>query len=260
VTRDVVRLIARLARKPAVLISGSAVGWYGLWDDETLTEFDGGKRCFTHRVCEAWEQGARRAQRAGVRVVRLRTGLVLGIEGGLLGRLLIPFEFGLGGPLGGGRQWMSWIERDDLVRLIAHIMATPALTGAVNATAPVPVTNAEFTAELGRVLRRPTPFRMPAFVLHRLAGAMAKELLLGGQRVIPDKALASGFEFRHDTIASAFAALLRGAETTSRRTADATATTLSAPHSAPAKQRVEQPTVDVPARLLRLGSLRLRAR
>ncbi len=131
------RLIARLERKPQVLISGSAVGWYGLWDDETLTEFDGGKRCFTHRVCEAWEQTARKAQRFGVRVVRLRTGLVLATDGGMLGRMLMPFEFGLGGPLGSGRQWMSWIERDDLVRLIAHIIATPSLTGAVNGTAPI---------------------------------------------------------------------------------------------------------------------------
>ena len=132
-----------------MLISGSAIGWYGLWQDETLTEFDGGKRCFTHRVCEAWEREARKAQRLGVRVVRLRIGLVLGIEGGMLGRLLIPFEFGLGGPIGSGRQWMSWIERDDLVRLIAHIIATPSLTGPVNATAPAPVTNAEFARALG---------------------------------------------------------------------------------------------------------------
>ena len=113
-----------------MLVSGSAVGWYGLWQDETLTEFDGGKRCFSHRLCEAWEREAKKAQRLGVRVVRLRIGLVLGIEGGMLSRLLLPFELGLGGPIGSGRQWMSWIERDDLVRLIAHIIATPSLTGA----------------------------------------------------------------------------------------------------------------------------------
>src|SRR5262249_49227334 len=106
-TRAVNRLIARLERRPAVLVSGSAIGWYGLWQDETLTEFDGGKRCFTHRVCETWEHEARKAQRLGVRVVRLRIGLVLGIEGGMLSQLLTPFEFGLGGPIGSGRQWMS---------------------------------------------------------------------------------------------------------------------------------------------------------
>jgi len=122
-TRGIVRLIGRLQRPPAVLVSGSAIGWYGLWGDETLTEFDGGKRSFTHRVCEAWEQMARRAEKYGTRVVRLRLGLVLGTDGGMLGRLLVPFEFGLGGAFGRGEQWMSWIERDDLVRLMAHVIA-----------------------------------------------------------------------------------------------------------------------------------------
>lgn len=212
VTRGVVRLIARLDRRPAVLISGSAIGWYGLWDDEPLTEFDGGKACFTHRVCEAWERAAMRAQRIGVRVVRLRTGLVLGTEGGMLARLLTPFEFGLGGPIGSGRQWMSWIERDDLVRLIAHIIVNPQLNGAVNATAPAPVINAEFTAELGRALRRPAFLRVPAAPLRFAARDLADELLLGGQRVLPDKALASGFAFRHETLGSALAAMLGHAE------------------------------------------------
>jgi uncharacterized protein len=208
VTRKLVRLIERLEQPPKVLISGSAVGWYGAWQDETLTEFDGGKNCFTHRVCEAWEQTARRAQRHGVRVVRLRIGLVLGTEGGLLRRLLIPFEFGLGGTIGSGAQWMSWIERDDLVRLIAHGIATPALLGPVNATAPEPVRNAAFTQALGDALNRPTRLRLPAAILHRLAGGFADELLLGGQRVLPAKAEASGFEFRHPTLSSALANLL----------------------------------------------------
>ena len=148
-----------------------------------------------------------RAQAHGTRVVRLRIGLVLGTEGGLLSRMLTPFEVGLGGPLGSGTQWMSWIERDDLVRLIAHIMVTPKLAGAINATAPVPVRNAEFTRELGRAFRRPAFMPMPAFVL-RLLGGLADELLLGGQQVIPDKALASGFKVRHETLRSALAAML----------------------------------------------------
>ena len=254
-TCAVLRLIARLERKPQVLISGSAVGWYGLWDDETLTEFDGGKRCFTHRVCEAWEQTARKAQRFGVRVVRLRTGLVLATDGGMLGRMLMPFECGLGGPLGSGRQWMSWIERDDLVRLIAHIIATPSLTGAVNGTAPNPVTNAEFAARLGRALRRPAIFRIPVFLLHGLGGALVRELLLGGQRVIPDKALGSGFVFRHETIRSAFDAMLAGnAMLNIPQSAPAAA------QSAPPKQSVEQPTVETAAAAGLLGSLRLRTR
>jgi uncharacterized protein len=207
-TRDVVRLIARLEHKPDVLVSGSAVGWYGLWQDERLTEFDGGKACFTHRLCDAWERAALAAERHGVRVVRLRIGLVLGVDGGMLARLLTPFEFGLGGRIGHGRQWMSWIERDDLVRLIAHVIATPSLTGPVNATAPEPVTNATFARELARALHRPAILPVPAVLLRRLAGDLAEELLIGGQRVLPDKADTSGFAFRHPTLRPALAAIL----------------------------------------------------
>ena len=191
-------------------IGGAAIGWYGLWQDEVLTEFDGGKRCFSHRVCEAWERATKRAERLGTRVVRLRIGLVLGTEGGMLAQLLLPFEFGLGGPIGSGRQWMSWIARDDLIRLMAHAIATPRLTGPVNATAPTPVTNAEFAAELARALHRPALLRLPAWLLRLVAGDLAKELLIGGQRVIPDKADVSGFVFRHVTLASALAAMLAG--------------------------------------------------
>ena len=241
-----------------MLVSGSAIGWYGLWQDETLTEFDGGKRCFTHRVCDAWEREARKAQRLGVRVVRLRIGLVLGIDGGMLSRLLIPFEFGLGGPFGSGRQWMSWIERDDLVRLIAHVIATPSLTGPVNATAPTPVTNAEFARALGRALRRPALLRMPAAILHHLGGAFADELLLGGQRVIPDKAQA---ERIHVPPRDRCAARSMRSSAMRRRRGDAHRGrahegAADAARSAPAEQLVDQPSVEAAARLLR--SLRLR--
>src|SRR6266446_1129058 len=207
-TRDVVRLISRLQRRPAVMVSGSSIGWYGTWGDESLTEFDGGKRGFGHRVCAAWECAASEAEKFGVRVVRLRIGLVLGTEAGMLSNLLAPFEFGLGGPIGSGEQWMSWIERDDLIRLIAHIIASPQLSGAVNGTAPAPVRNAAFAQALGRALHRPALLRMPASVLHRLAGDLADELLLRGQRVLPDKAQASGFRFKHETLPSALSAIL----------------------------------------------------
>jgi uncharacterized protein (TIGR01777 family) len=252
VTRAVNRLIARLEQRPAVLVSGSAIGWYGLWQDEMLTEFDGGKRCFTHRICEAWEREARKAQRLGVRVVRLRIGVVLGIEGGMLSRLLLPFELGLGGPFGSGRQWMSWIERDDLVRLIAHIIATPSLTGPVNATAPIPVTNAEFARSLGGALRRPARLRMPAAILHHLAGAFADELLLGGQRVIPDKAQLSGFVFRYETLRSALDAILGHAPVARPMPSPSLRSASQSPRSAPAEQLVDQPSVETAARLLRL--------
>jgi uncharacterized protein len=208
VTRQVVHLVARLERKPAVLVSGSAIGWYGLWQDEELTEFDGGKRSFSHRFCEAWECTAKRAQRLGTRVVKLRIGIVLATEGGALARLLLPFRLGLGGSIGSGKQWISWIERDDLIRLIAHVIATSRLIGVVNATAPQPVTNAQFSAALAHALHRPALLRLPAWLLRLVAGDLARELLIGGQRVIPDKADASGFTFRHATLESALAAML----------------------------------------------------
>lgn len=208
VTRDVLHLIARLDQRPAVLISGSSVGWYGARADERMTETSDGAACFTHDVCDAWERAASEAERYGVRVVRLRIGLVLGSRGGLLGSMLPPFDLGLGGPLGRGEQWMSWIERDDLVRLIAHCIAAPDLRGAVNATAPQPVRNARFAQELGRALHRPALLRAPAALLHLLAGDLADELLLGGQRVLPQKAQASGFRFRHPTLRGALSEIL----------------------------------------------------
>lgn len=207
-TDDVIRLIGRLERRPTVLVSGSAIGWYGLWQDQPLTESAKAHACFSHELCDAWEKAAARATEYGVRVVCLRTGLVVGTEGGFLTRMLTPFEFGLGGPMGSGKQWMSWIERDDLVRLIAHALAKPDLSGPINATAPIPVTNMKFTEELGRRLKRPAVFRIPAVLLHHVAGDLADELLLGGQRVIPNKALSSGFVFRYQTLRSAFEAVL----------------------------------------------------
>jgi uncharacterized protein (TIGR01777 family) len=143
-----------------------------------------------------------------VRVVRLRIGLVLGTEGGLLSRLLLPFEIGAGGQIGSGRQWMSWIERDDLVRLIAHVVATPSLFGAVNATAPEPERNGAFGLALGRALRRPAILPLPAAPLRLLGGDFARELLLGGQRVLPEKALGSGFSFRHPRLDDALRAIV----------------------------------------------------
>jgi uncharacterized protein (TIGR01777 family) len=207
-TDAVVGLVARLDRRPAVLVSGSAIGWYGLWQDQPLTESAKAHACFSHELCDAWEKAASRAAEYGIRVVHVRIGLVVGTDGGLLTRMLTPFEFGLGGPMGSGQQWMSWIERDDLVRLIVHALAKSGLSGPINATAPIPVRNIKFTEELGRRLHRPAVFRIPAALLHRVAGDFADELLLGGQRVIPNKALSSGFVFRHETLRSAFEAIL----------------------------------------------------
>jgi uncharacterized protein (TIGR01777 family) len=207
VTRQIVALIARLKIKPNVLISGSAIGWYGVRGDERLDETATGTPCFSRHICVAWEAEARKAEASGVRTVLLRTGLVLGTEGGMLARLLTPFEFGLGGRFGSGRHWMSWIHRDDLVRLIVHCVASPAINGAVNATAPEPVTNSNFTRALGHALSRPALIPIPGWPLVWLLGDFARELLLGGQRVIPTVALRSGFVFRYPDIDSALTML-----------------------------------------------------
>ncbi len=205
VTRAVVGLIERLDRRPAVLVNGSAIGWYGLRGDEVLDETADGADCFSRTVCRRWERAAMRAQDLGVRVVRLRIGIVLAIDGGALSRMLTPFEFGLGGPFGAGRHWMSWIHLDDLVRLIAHAIATPGLAGPVNGTAPEPVRNAAFARALGRALNRPALLAAPAAPLRLALGDFADELLLNGQRVAPAAALASGFQFRHPVLDCALA-------------------------------------------------------
>ena len=207
-TADVIALIRRLHVRPAVLVNGSAIGWYGVRDDEVLDESADGHECFSRTVCARWEEAARDAEPLGVRVVRLRIGLVLGAEGGMLARLLAPFELGLGGRFGSGRHWMSWIHRDDLVRLIVHAIATPGLAGPVNATAPAPVTNAAFTKALARALSRPALLPVPAAPLSFVLGAFADELLLGGQRVMPRRALESGFRFDHSMIDDALGAIV----------------------------------------------------
>lgn len=208
VTRAVVDLCKRLRSRPAMLISGSAIGWYGPRGDEPLDEAADGVDCFSRRICQRWEAASLAAETLGIRVVRLRTGLVLAAEGGLLSRLLTPFEFGLGGPLGEGRQWMSWIHRDDLVRLIVHAIATPGLQGPVNGVSPFPVTNRVFAATLGRTLRRPAILSAPAAPLRLVLGDYAEELLLSGQRVAPAAALNSGFRFAHGDLGEALSAIV----------------------------------------------------
>lgn len=208
ITAEVNALIARLKVRPKVLVSGSAIGWYGLQRDDVLDEAAEGHACFSRMLCRRWERATRPAEALGVRVVRLRIGLVLGAEGGMLARMLTPFEFGMGGPFGAGLHWMSWIHRDDLVRLIVHAIVTPTLQGAVNGTAPEPVRNVEFASALGRALRRPAVIPVPAFPLRLALGDFAEELLLSGQRVVPAAALASGFRFTYPTLDAALAAIV----------------------------------------------------
>jgi uncharacterized protein (TIGR01777 family) len=208
VTRDVVRLIGRLRTRPAVLVSGSAIGWYGPRGDAALDETADGTDCFSRTMCVRWEKAAMTATALGVRVVCLRIGLVLAVEGGVLSRMLVPFELGLGGPFGAGRHWMSWIHRDDLVRVIVHAIATPSLAGPVNGTAPAPARNAAFAAALGRALARPAVMPAPAAPLRMMLGAFAEELLLSGQKVLPQAALSSGFQFTYPALDDALAAIV----------------------------------------------------
>ncbi|MEO8562521.1 MAG: TIGR01777 family oxidoreductase [bacterium] len=202
-TELLARTIAVMKRKPSVLLSGSAVGYYGDRGDEVLDEESAPGSDFLAGVVREWEDATRLAADAGIRVVRLRTGLVLSPRGGALERLLIPFRLGVGGPIGSGRQWMSWISLHDHLRVMEHALTTTTLAGAVNAVAPNPVTNAQFAVTLGRVLTRPAFVRVPGFALELLYGEMARATILSGQRVLPKALVRSGFEFAHPTLEQA---------------------------------------------------------
>ncbi len=200
--------VAALPRKPRVFVSASGVGYYGNRGDEVLRETSAGGSGFLAGVCRAWESAAAPADDAGIRLATLRFGMVLSGVGGALPVMARPFRFGLGGILGDGRQYMSWISIEDLVHAIVHAIDREDLSGPINAVSPEPVTNAEFTAALGRALHRPTPFPVPAFALRALLGEMADELLLSSQRVEPARLLASGFSHRHPNLEEALRAAL----------------------------------------------------
>ncbi len=210
-TRDIVSYIQRMTKKPEVFISGSAIGWYGIDEsvvfDERSTVCGDPRGTFAKNLCREWEDIAMQAEHIGVRTVVLRTGVVLEKDGGTMSELLFPFDFLIGGPLGHGRQWFSWIHRDDLIGLIYHIINTPALTGAVNGTAPAPVTNADFAKAMGQGMKRPSFLSLPSFVLRMLFGDMADEIMLNGQKVIPEKARTTGYVFKYPDIKSAMAAI-----------------------------------------------------
>ncbi len=185
-----------LAQKPAVLISGSAVGWYGDGGERELTEASGPVQDdFPSQLCIAWEETAQRAEALGMRVVLVRTGLVLAAEGGFLSRLLLPFKLALGGPIGNGRQWMPWVHIKDQIALIDFLLHKDDASGPYNACAPHPVRNREFAKTLGQVLHRPAFMPMPAFALKVGLGELSG-LLLGGQKAIPERLMAAGFTFQ----------------------------------------------------------------
>jgi hypothetical protein len=207
-TRALSEWLAARPHPPSVLACASAIGYYGDRGDEALTEASAPGQGFLPEVCTEWERTTQAAQDRGIRVVHLRTGIVLTPKGGALKKMLPAFLAGVGGPVGTGRQWMSWISIDDLIGAAYHAMATPALAGPVNLTAPAPVTSAEFSATLARVLRRPAVVRVPAFAIRALFGEMGEDLLLDGQRVLPGVLQRTGYTFRHPRLEDALRHLL----------------------------------------------------
>jgi uncharacterized protein (TIGR01777 family) len=207
-TQALVRAAAAADRRPSVLVSASAVGYYGAHGDEPLDETAPAGTGFLADVCRAWEAEALAAATLGLRVVRLRLGIVLAPDGGALARMLPPFRGFLGGPLGSGDQWTSWIHRDDVTGLVVAALASEAYAGAVNATAPRPVTNREFAQALGHALARPSWLRTPAPFLRLALGEMA-DMLLTGQRVLPAVAEGLGYQFRYRDLAPALRASVR---------------------------------------------------
>jgi hypothetical protein len=203
------RTLAGLSRPPAVLISGSAVGYYGNRGDAELTEQAPPGDDFAAEVCVAWEAATAPAAEAGIRVATIRTGIVLAARGGALKRMLLPFKLGLGGRIGSGKQYMSWIALDDHVDAIRHLLAAESVAGPVNLTAPNPATNSEFTRALGAAVHRPTVLPTPVMPLKAVYGAeLVEHLLVGGQRVLPRVLEADGFTFAYPEIDAALRAVL----------------------------------------------------
>jgi len=195
-TTHLANALAHVRHKPSVFVCSSAIGYYGNRGDEILKESSAPGSGFLPEVCREWEAATHSAAAAGIRTVQIRTGVVLSPKGGALGKMLTPFKLGVGGRIGDGRQWMSWIDVQDMVGAIHHILKTDLLQGPVNMVGPKPVTNAEFTSTLASVLSRPAIFPVPAFVVKAVFGEMGETVLLGSQRVEPAQLFSSGYPFR----------------------------------------------------------------
>jgi|HubBroStandDraft_3_1064219.scaffolds.fasta_scaffold03454_4 uncharacterized protein (TIGR01777 family) len=203
-TRHLVQGLSALAEsaRPSVLVSSSAIGYYGAHGDEPIDEDAPAGSDFLAQTCSAWEAEASTAEQLGLRVARVRTGVVLDSEGGALGKMLVPFKLGVGGPVAGGSQYISWIHTDDLVGIVLAAIDSDRWQGAVNATAPEPQRNRDFSKALGRALKRPSLLPVPAAALRLIYGEMA-EIVTSGARVLPAKALVLGYDFRHPRLDSA---------------------------------------------------------
>ncbi len=200
--------LAKLSKPPKVLVCASAIGYYGDRGDTILREDSGAGAGFLADICQEWESAADPAKKKGIRVVHLRTGIVLSPKGGALAKMLLPFKLGVGGIVGNGKQYWSWVSLDDVIGAFCHALLTESLHGAVNAVAPAAVTNAEFTKTLGKVLSRPTIFPLPAFAARLALGEMADDLLLSSARLEPARLLASGYKFKHPELEGALRDLL----------------------------------------------------
>ena len=209
-TRELVCALEKLNEPPKTLISASAIGYYGSRGDEVLTEESKPGEDFLARVCLEWEAEAMKAEALGMRVVRARFGIILSKNGGALPQMMRPFRFGVGGKLGSGQQWMSWIALDDVVEILRYAIENRAISGVLNVVAPQPVRNEEFTRALARAMHRPAIFPAPAFALEFLLGEMAEALLLSSQRVMPARLQQLGYRFLHIDLLSAVAAVLAG--------------------------------------------------
>ncbi len=208
-TRTLVDALRKTENPPEIFISASAIGFYGNRGDEILTETSAAGEGFFPEVCTAWENESEKAQKFGARVVMPRIGVVLTKEGGAIEKMLTPFKFGLGGTIGSGEQWMSWIALDDLIRIVHFALENENLSGAVNATAPNPVKNKEFTDTFGKVLHRPTIIPVPAFGIKLLFGEMGETLLLEGARILPKRLEDTGFEFKFPKLEDALKSVTR---------------------------------------------------
>jgi uncharacterized protein (TIGR01777 family) len=208
-TRNLAEALAAASQRPQLLISASAIGYYGDRGEEILREDSSSGEGFLPEVCQEWEDANEPAVKAGIRAVQMRFGLVLSRSGGALQKMLPPFRMGVGGNMGNGRQWWSWVDIDDLVGAVEHVIKTEALRGPVNVAGPSPVTNAEFTKTLASVLSRPAVFPMPAFAARLVFGQMGDELLLASQRVEPAKLAASGYVFQKPDLRRALEEILK---------------------------------------------------